>query len=709
MAEFYQRHLDPSPASDLSAGSLTLAKGFGDIAQSLNEIRVVQQENENLLRRSEFQNFARREALAAYEENPVDLDAYRASFRKRLESYQVSLGDAVAYGTIVNNTEGQFYSTILSGKDRALRESLKYNALDTAEGFIKTGIRIGDGTIQSPDPALEIYENLTNATGMLMSTAADGSQLFTPEEIANATDSWTLQILQGRQAVDLNGNISLEALARVADPNFDYTVTVPNPVGEPLTFRTSDLSEGRRNQFQTASMERVAALLQKESDAAALDQAQRLWIGEEIFLPGNSADKKALELLANVQVADSPIAFENLQLHMDNCRSYVERFELLPEPYARTILSLVNADSPHAAVMGAKIIGSLMEISPDTAKTMAKSFDDATLLRAKMLHGLIQGGTPLTDALVAVKSAMAMDVHALQTKLRERTTSEKSRNKFYGSDVNAKTYGHDGVDIYRRMVDAFFLTNGGNRDSAVAVAKARIDSEFAETKIGADGDWHMPLFGRKRRKFRNTPEAVFGKNSSKIINNVLRAAAPEISLKTGIPCDLAHIMLVATPATDWAVENGENPSWVIARKNDDGSTIFYFDAKTGNPLVFSLDEGVRQEIYIADLEDVAAVDRWSKLLSVLQASDPYTWNFAGMEIFFPMAIAHVEELGISDALVDMQMGLGEDASSSFSTISQFFHNLWATHRAKKREGALGRSNLKTKTPPKAMREREAMP
>jgi hypothetical protein len=266
-------------------------------------------------------------------------------------------------------------------------------------------------------------------------------------------------VLQGQQAVDLNGNISLEALARTVDPHFDYTVTVENPGAKPLVFKESDLSEGRRNQFRTTSVERVAALLQRESDGAKLAHAQRLWRKEEPFLPG--PDRDALELLAQVQVADSPISPENLQQHMDNCKVYVDRFGLLPEPYARAIKGLIQSDNPAAAAMGAQILASIRAISDGAAAVVSKPFDDETLLCANMLHGLILGGTALDDAFKLVKTSMAMAAGDLKKRLPSETSGEKERAKFYGNEVTAEVYGPGGVAEYRQMVDANFIINGG--------------------------------------------------------------------------------------------------------------------------------------------------------------------------------------------------------------------------------------------------------
>ncbi|MDR2664369.1 MAG: hypothetical protein LBB14_02485 [Puniceicoccales bacterium] len=703
MADFYERHVGPvftDAAPDAPAQLLTR------VEERLKQFKLNREKDEETLRLAQFQNAAQRIAAEAYRTNETDEAGYVRNYRDAMRKIPTPVAQQGRYGAIVEAVEGRYLWTIAANQEKARRESLKYNAMDTANGFVRTGLRVSDGILQSPDPALETYENFTNATGLLLSTAADGSPLFTPEEIADTTDGWTLEVLQGRQAMDLNGNISLETLARAADPNFDYTVAVPNPASEPLIFKASDLSEGRRSQFQTTSVERVAALLKPQADAAALDQAQRLWRGEDAFLGGqNSPDRKALELLAEVQVADSPISQNNLQQHMDNCKGYVERFGLLPEPYARTVALLVNADSPESAVVGSQIIGALMQISPDAAAATAKPFDDATLLRANMLYGLIQGGTPIADAFDVVKTALARDARALSVKLKDATIGEQSRGEFYGNAVSITTYGPDGVDEYRKMVDAFFLTNGGNRKSAIAVAKARLDGQYAATHIGADKGWRMPLFGKTRRKFRNTPEAVHGKNATAIANDILFRMAPEIARKTGIPCDLEHVILVATPETDWAVAHRENPSWAIARRNDDGTTIFYFDPETGQPIFFSLDEDARKEIYVADLEDAASREKWSRGLAAAQALNPLLW-WDDAKTLLSEGISGdplLEDIGA------FFVGVGGRTQAGITSVSQFFHNFWKEHRARKRKMLLGRKDLRTKTPPKATREREIMP
>jgi hypothetical protein len=704
MAEFYKRQVGPEFA-DTSIAPVAANEVVTSLAERLEKIKLQRDQDEEALRLAQFRNIAQRNALEALRANPTDVDGYIRQFRDSMREIPTPVSQQGRYGAIVESTEGQYYWTIASQRDRATKEGLKYNSLETAENFFQSGLRVQDGTVQAPYPALEIHDNFSKATDLLLSTAADGSPLFTPEEIGGTTDGWTLQVLQGQQVVDLNGNISLEALARMVDPHFDYTVTVKNPGVKPLVFRASDLSEDRRNQFRTTSVERVAALLHRESDGAKLAHAQRLWRKEEPFLPG--PDKDALELLAQVQVADSPIFAENLQQHMDNCKVYVDRFGLLPEPYARAINGLIQSDNPAAAAMGAQILASLRTISDGAAAVVSKSFDDETLLRANMLHGLILGSTALDDAFKLVKTSMAMDANDLKKRLPSEISGEKERAKFYGNEIMAEVYGSGGVAEYRKMVDANFIINGGDRDSAVAVARDRINGEYAETFIGADRDWHMPFFGRKRRKFRNTPEAVYGPHSSEIINGILRRMAPDIALQTGIPCDLDHIILVPTPETDWAVEHGENPIWIIARRNDgNGGTVFYIDRDTGEPLTFSLDEEARKAIYVADLG--AAAQKYMGV-HLEKIAPPIAYTLQALGGVASAAYSQMEfPLSLVVATEKYQLAkLNRILKKGVHSVAEIFQNYWNEVSEGKRRLLLERAEqgeLKVKPAPKAPRE-----
>ena len=703
MAEFYQRRVEPEFPEVQSQSPANLV---ADVAGHLERWRSEREQDAEALRLAQFRSTAQRAAMAALEANPTDEAGYQRQFRDALRKIPTPIAQQGRYGAIAESIESQYLWTIASRREREQREALKFNVGAVAENFAKNGVGYIDGTLQNPTP-WAAGDTLIDSAAELYRTGADGTPLFSDPEILAKMDAMGLAVLTGRLGVDIAGNTPIETLNRILDPTFDYAVTLPTTGRKPLEFRRSALSDGSQNQFHQAAAARVAEVIRTESDAKKLDYGQQLWTGAEEFLPGNSTDRNALETFAAAQLAREPIDAANLQGHMDNCKNYVERFSLLPTPYARAIHLLVDSDSPEAAVMGAQIIGSLMKISPEAAAVVAKPFDDPTLLRASMLHGLILGGTPLSDAFAAVKTAMAMDVGILQKKLEGRTGEEKARNKFYGKSVTADVYGSDGEAEFRKMVDAFFLTNGGNRDAAIAVARARIDAEFAETKIGADRDWHMPLFGRRRRKFRNTPEAVYGKNSSAIINNVLRRMAPEIFRTTGIPCDLDHIILVPTPATDWAVERGEDPSWAIARRNDDGSTVFYFDRETDSPLTFSLDAGVRQEIYEADLADAAK--KKDRSLARLLDSPPARFHGKLVEMLWEgisqnaVTEAVWEAAGYAgDALIDL-------AQDAVGGVARLVGRLWDSHRARKREILLERRDLKTETTPRATKERGARP
>ncbi|MDR2030201.1 MAG: hypothetical protein LBP65_01905 [Puniceicoccales bacterium] len=554
-------------------------------ARSLEQDREVRAKNEKQLRISNFENVARLEALAALQANPTDINAYQADFHKRMEAHSqnIPLDEVGEYGRIVKESQWRFYQTIAANQKRALLESLKYSSLQTANDFIQNGIRIQSGAVRSLDPSLETYENFTRATGLLMATAADGTPLFTPEEVADTTDGWTLQILEGRQVMDLSSDISLETLARMNDPNFDYAVTVENPTGEELTFRADDLSPERRNQFRNTSQGRIAALLKNESDAALLEKAQKFWRGEEEFLRTRETDKRALNLLAEVQVADNPIGPDNLKFHLENAFRYLDRFDLLPDPYARSILSLVNSSDPEACVRGATLLVGAVNRNVAAEQQLGTM----AVLRAHLIYDQVATGLPAAEAVRQanefLKPAGLMERQGLQ----ERLKAEKQAGKFYAKDVTAAIYGYGGQREYQQLVDSLFLLSGGNKEAAAKTARTAIQSRYTETVIGADGRARGSIL-TGRRRFKNTPESVFGRKIGSIINEDLFLLSPEIAQKTGMPCDLDHLILVATPLTEAQIAEDKEPEWLLMRRNDDGTTSAYINPDTNQPYTYSL-------------------------------------------------------------------------------------------------------------------------
>jgi hypothetical protein len=363
---------------------------------------------------------------------------------------------------------------------------------------------------------------------------------------------------------------------------------------------------------------------------------------------------------------------------------------------------------------GATFLTRAQAVSPQAVK----SFDDATVLKAELIHAQIEGGATAENALNRANKALDPSGRAgmefLQKNLKDQ---RKNSDKFYGKQVGPDVYGSNGVEEYRRMVDAFFLLNGGDRDSAVKTARARMDSEYAETHIGADRHWRMPFFGARRRKFKNTPEAVYGPNAAGIINLDLEAMVPQISKMSGIPCDLDHIILVPTPETDRAVEMGEDPTWRILRSNGDGTSQFYTDGD-GNPLIYSLSEGVQRAIYLADLnaakiekeEDLGFADLlnpWLDRIITPMGRRAFenlpSWVLSGLGRAFEKTSEFVT--GTPIPAETAYKLVKENEMRMASSVIGVIRKAWEDPGTRKRELVdLLSLGLKPKTPPKATRK-----
>jgi hypothetical protein len=238
------------------------------------------------------------------------------------------------------------------------------------------------------------------------------------------------------------------------------------------------------------------------------------------------------------------------------------------------------------------------------------------------------------------------------------------------------------------MVDAYFLLNGGDRDSAVKVARAYLDSEYVETKVGAGS--------RGKRRFRNVPEAVYGPHCGHFINGKLEEMGPGIEERSGIPFDRKHALLVATPETDRLVELGQDPVWLLARANDDGTSQFYYDRGTQLPITISFGGDEIGEMFI---DEVIARETPGKVISELPILAPYVKIFTG---------------GTSGSMRDeLQQSPGARASIRSMdkalkgvavTVVNLFRHIWSGVVKRKRAEMLSRTDLVPEMPSKATKE-----
>jgi hypothetical protein len=437
-----------------------------------------------------------------------------------------------------------------------------------------------------PFPATAVYQDLLEAAVALDTTAADGTPLFTAEERAEKLAEINFDVLGANLDGDLNGDMPLEAVFQAVDPNFNYTVTIGEE-DDPMVFQRNDLPPQLQKKFNEETVQKIGAFLKNQNDIAALDHFAAIYDGRETFIPGDKGDRTAGELYARAQMDRTPFAAETLDIHGNNLRWYLTECGFLPKAYGEKLTELCQSANPLAATIGAELIGRAIDANPAAAEALG----DDVVTRALLISSQIQGGT---SADVAVKRAtenmdpiLNKDRDAIGRDLKERKTSTKAE-KFYGDDVTAEEYGYAGLAFFRHQVDANFLLNGGNRDVAVKQALAETKARYVLTNVG--------FYGGRGRRMADAPEKFYGPLSDGYVNEVLASKKKEISQKSGMPFDVDHVKLVATPHTEWALRSKQRPAWLLLRANDDGTTDYYINRETGRPLLFSLPDGAAEDI-----------------------------------------------------------------------------------------------------------------
>ena len=192
----------------------------------------------------------------------------------------------------------------------------------------------------------------------------------------------------------------------------------------------------------------------------------------EKFLPSSSEDRTALNILAEAWLAEAPIDGKTLPHHVDRLLRLSERFGIIPDSYARAVLSLVDSSDPAACVLGSSIVDSILSHRPEVA---AKTFGQDALLRSQLIHGQVATGLSPEQAVKSADNFMKPENSAKRLDVAARLKSAKDKDAdFYGKVVRADVYGPGGVAEFQKIVDALFLESGGNRRKALAVADADI-------------------------------------------------------------------------------------------------------------------------------------------------------------------------------------------------------------------------------------------
>jgi hypothetical protein len=636
MAEFYKRHVSPE-FGDTSAAPMASLQVLETVERTIDELKRTRDADAKLLLQSQYQNAATRSAVDAYRAYPEDFDAYDREFTKNLRQSApaVPLAEMGTYGAIANRTREHYYWTIAANLDSSQKKSLKDNYLQEYRDRLDAGMGLMRGQLLEPDQALAVRENLITAAATLGATAADGTQLFSPDERAAYVSNIQYEALSANLANDINPEISLEALSQLVDPNFNYTVEIGDGHENPMVFQKNDLPPGMRRRFDNESAQAVGSFLKGQNDLAALDHFDAIYVGLETFTPGDKGDRAAGELYAQMQMERTPFNAETLDVHTDNMRVYLTKFGFLPKAYAKKMTEFCQSDNPLAATVGATLIDRAILANP----VAQDALDEEVVTRALLISSQIQGGTSadvaVTRATQTMDRAINQDRDAIEIELKKRKSNDAT---FYGGDVSVKNYGYGGVDFFRRQVDANFRLNGGNRDLAVKQALATTNSRYVKTKVG--------FYAAHGQRVANAPESVYGKDSALYIDQILGSLRQEITKKTGMPFEVNRLKLVATPETERAIETNQTPAWLIVRVNGDGTTDYYINQETGRPMTFSLAEDAQDEIF--------------RYFHTLPTMDPMAVDGAGA--FFNFGV---------------KLGVKLSQSHPLQTVREFFQKIWS--------------------------------
>jgi hypothetical protein len=564
----------------------TALKGIDELQQ-----RTVRERNNLLL--LEHNREAQKNAIEAFELYPDDREAFSREYRERMGQIPVPLGLRSSMMQIQQNAEMHYYRTIFNGEFRARRKKTAETAGQLASMQYNRGL-LG---LENSNDFQEIHRDFLNSAAALDGVDEDGLPYYGEEQRREIFSGWDGHVLTAAIRRGINSGMSDGDIGQILeemDGKGDVSVALGPEgmelevngrtvygVGKPgesvIRFSGSELREELRRKIKGEAIAAIADKIEGDRAQARVALATGLLDGSVDFLPGNAAQMAALNYQAQLQVAANPIDGDTLRAHLTNARQYVENFGILPDAYAGTLGKMVRSQDPIVCANGARVLEELRAVN---GPAVVAAMDAVTSMRAQMLWAQVESGTPPDAAIGFIERTMrefTRDPKEFERRLNEAKESFKETRKggFYGNKITAEN-GYDvrAREKYERLVDGFFSTNGGDRDSAVSVAQDVMAKNYAFTGIG----YH----GKKRVRMENSPESVYGPAVTAIANRDLENLGRTITEMTGIPFALDHLVLIATPATDWAVQNGENPAWEIWRREDDGSALPYksLDGKT---------------------------------------------------------------------------------------------------------------------------------
>lgn len=575
------------------------------------------------LSRVEFSNYAQKAALDSFAANPTDRDAFEAAYKQRISEYDIPLADRVNYMEVAGNAQRQYYTQIFYNQQNATKAKLKYNAAEAAQSFADSNFRLQNGTVNEPFNAIAAQRNIAGMRAALGSKSADGTPLFTEEEMEAAFDDYALKTLTTQIDSDLSNGAPIEALQRMADPDFDYSVTFGD--GEDaITISEKNLSPANRNRFDAHTEQAIEQYLEKQAQAESMELGMGLFSGAVVWDPSsnskNGVQKSGLDTLADLQILDVPISRDTMPQHMQNCLTYAQKFGYIPTAYRRTIKAMTESMDPEAAAHGAQLMNAVTE------NGAFNQFDKDSQLRGALIYNQLIAGTNPRDAVAAASALMApmnrTERETMQLKLADLTRGEDGKKLFYGDKYTDKSIGYTGARQYRELVDSCFLLTRGNRDAAIKMADNWVTANFSKSTVGLRGS-NAPLgsselmnskvvkaatwpyrfvrslggFSSSDEIFYHCPEAVYrDKTIGKRINSDLeKNYKKEVERKSGMKFDVNQIILTPDPRTEAEIGSGGQVSWVMQTRMPDGTFQYFFDRSTGRPMRYTVTQNRREK------------------------------------------------------------------------------------------------------------------